>query len=81
MIYSSLSYREKCFTGKYTSHKIHEKTTSGSRVRYLHLRLTCEDFNEVNSHFFSSYSLKTYNLTLFLPNQHCKHTYDGNKVV
>ena len=48
----SLLYRQECFTGKYTTRKIHTKLHPGPEWRIFHI-LTSEDIDDVISRFFT----------------------------
>ena len=43
-----LLYRQECFTGKYTTRKIHTQLHPGTELRIFHI-LTCEDIDDVIS--------------------------------
>ena len=46
-----LLYRQECFTGKYTTRKIHKKLHPGPEYRIFHI-FTSEDIDDVISCFF-----------------------------
>ena len=47
------SYRQECFTEKYTSRKIHTKLHPGTEWRIFHI-LTSEDIDDVISRSFTA---------------------------
>ena len=47
-----LLYRQECFTGKYTTRKIHTKLHQGPKLRIFHI-LTSEDIDDVISRPFT----------------------------
>jgi len=53
LTYTHLLYRHGCFTGKYTTYKIHMKLHLGPEWRIFHI-LTSEDVDNVISCFFTA---------------------------
>ena len=72
MKYGSLLYRQECFTGKYTTRKIHTKLHPGPEWRIFHI-LASEDIDDVISRSFTVLTTIFYSLAalvrtiLFLP--------------
>ena len=52
-----LLYRQECFTGKYTTRKIHTKLHPGPEWRIFHI-LTSEDIDDVISRPFTAVRCK-----------------------
>ena len=52
-----LLYRQECFTGKYTTRKIHTKLHPGTEWRIFHI-LTSEDIDDVISRSFTGVRCK-----------------------
>ena len=55
--YDFLLYRQECFTGKYTTRKIHMKLHPGPEWRIFHI-LTSEDIDDVISRSFTAVRCK-----------------------
>ena len=55
--YVVLLYRQECFTGKYTTRKIHTKLHPGTEWRIFQI-LTSEDIDDVISHPFTDVRCK-----------------------
>ena len=53
-----LLYRQECFSGKYTTHKVHTKLYPGREWRIFHI-LTSGDIADAISRFYTVFCAKT----------------------
>ena len=51
-------YRQECFSGKYTTHKVHTKLHPGLEWHIFHI-LTSEDITDVISRYYTVFCAKT----------------------